>query len=115
MYIMETILNILVWFLILYNILGWGLRYYVAKKERAEIREQLDEKIRVVQLEKLDSHDMILAYDSENNQFLGQARDEADLEQIIKERFPKNIFIMNQRIFTAIKELELQHETTNAR
>jgi hypothetical protein len=115
MHIMEILLNTLLWFIIFYSILGWTLRYYVTKKEREEIREKLDEKIRVIQLERVDSHNLILAYDGENHQFLGQAQDEADLERVIKERFPKNIFIMNERIFTAIKELELQHETTNAR
>lgn len=112
---METILNTLIWILLFYNILGWALRYYVAKKERAEIREQLDEKIRVVALEKLDDHGIILAFDAENNRFLGQAADEVELETVIKQRFPRNIFIMNEKIFTAVKELEVKVETTNAR
>ena len=109
---METLLNTLLWFLIFYNIIGWGLRYHVRNKERDEIRAELDEKIRVVRLENLPEYNTILAYDAENNRFLGQAADEQELENIIKERFPKNIFVLNKRMFTAMHELQINHETS---
>lgn len=112
---METLLNALLWFFIFYNILGWSLRYYVNKKDREVIREKLNDQIRVVALEKLEEHNVILAYDAENNRFLGQGSTEAELENIIKQRFPRNIFLMNQRIFSAVEGIDVKHETTNTR
>ena len=104
----------LFWFLLLYNILGWTLRTYVNNKERQVIRAELDEKIRVVRLETLPEYNTILAYDAENNRFLGQGSSEQEIETAIKERFPKNIFILNKRMFSAIPEIQVNHETTNA-
>jgi hypothetical protein len=109
---METLLNTLLWILIFYNIIGWVLRYYVRGKEREEIRAELDEKIRVVRLENLPEHNIILAYDAENNRFLGQGASEQELENIIKQRFPKNIFVLNKRMFTAMHEIQVNHETS---
>lgn len=109
---METLLNSLLWILIFYNILGWTLRYYVNKKDREIIREKLDEQIRVIALEKLDEQNIILAYDAENNKFLGQGTTEEELERIIKQRFPRNIFVMNKRIFTAIEGMDVKYENS---
>ena len=112
---MDTLLTTLLWFLVFWNILGWGLRYYVNKKDREVIREKLDEQIRVIAIEKLEEQNMILAYDAENNKFLGQGTTEDELESIIKQRFPHNIFLMNQRIFSAIEGIDVRHETTKPR
>lgn len=112
---METLLTTLLWFLVFWNILGWSLRYYVNKKDREIIREKLDEQIRVIALEKLEEQNVILAYDAENNRFLGQGATEDELEQLIKQRFPRNIFLMNQRIFSAIEGIDVRHETTKTR
>lgn len=107
-------LDTLVWLAIIY----FGLRIAVnlikasAVSERmAEIREELDEKIRVVKLEKLAAHQTILAYDEENNQFLGQASTEDELKKRLMERFPKHIFLMNEEPFTACKEYNLPEKT----
>ena len=112
---METLLNTLLWFLIFWNILGWSLRYYVNKKDREIIREKLDEQIRMVVIEKLEEQNLILAYDAENNNFLGQGSSEEELEIMIKQRFPRNIFLMNKRIFSAIEGIDIRHEATNTR
>lgn len=112
---MDILLNSLLWFLIFYNLLGWSLRYYVNKKDREIVREKLDEQIRVVALEKLEEQNVILAYDAENNRFLGQGSTEEELEHRIKQRFPRNIFLMNKRIFSAIEGIEIQHESAKAR
>ena len=63
----------------------------------------------------VEEQNMILAYDAENNKFLGQGTTEDELESIIKQRFPHNIFLMNQRIFSAIEGIDVRHETTKPR
>lgn len=112
---MESLLTTLIWFLLFYNILGWSLRFYANKKEREIIQDKLNEQIRIIALEKLDEHNVILAYDAEDNRFLGQANTEEELEQLIKQRFPRNIFLMNKRIFSAIEGIDVKHETANSR
>ncbi len=109
---METLINSLLWFLIFYNLLGWSLRYYVNKKDREIVRNKLDEQIRIVALEKLEEQNVILAYDAENNRFLAQGSTEEELEQTIKQRFPRNIFLMNQRMFSAIEGIDIKYENT---
>lgn len=112
---MDTLLTTLLWFLVFWNILGWSLRYYVNKKDREIIREKLDEQIRVVALEKLEEQNVILAYDAENNRFLAQGATEDELETVIKQLYPRNIFLMNKRIFSAIEGIDVKHEAANSR
>ncbi len=111
---MDFLLQTLFWFLLFYYVLGRILRGYIDKKDREIIREKLDEKIRVVRLETLSEYNTILAFDAEDNRFLGQGISEQEIETAIKARFPNNIFILDKRIFSAIPDIQNNHETSNA-
>jgi hypothetical protein len=86
--------------------LSWVLRSRVEAEQRDELRAILNEKIRVVHLETVENN-LILAYDSENNQYLGQGTDVATVKQNLTLRFPNRIFLLNGEPFSA-KELNLQ-------
>lgn len=74
--------------------------------------EQADRMIRIVQLEPLPDQGTILAYDKENNQFLGQGKDEDDVKNNIMQRFPEKVFLLNDKPFTANKKVEGRIEET---
>lgn len=86
--------------------LSWLFRFRVESEQRNELRAMLNEKIRVVHLETVE-HNLILAYDSENNQYLGQGTDVVTVKQNLTLRFPDRIFLLNGEPFSA-KELNLQ-------
>jgi hypothetical protein len=77
---------------------------------RAEIREtvdlvraEADRRIRVVKLEPVPDKGLILAYDGENHEFLGQGATDEEIKQRIIERFPEKIFLLNDKVFSALK------------
>ena len=77
---------------------------------RAEIREtvdlvraEADRRIRVVKLEPVPDKGLILAYDGENHEFLGQGVTDEEIKQRIIERFPEKIFLLNDKVFSALK------------
>lgn len=77
------------------------------------VREIADERIRVVQLEPVPDKGLILAYDGENSQFLGQGTTIDEVKARIMERFPEKIFLLDNKIFTALKtKLEVQFENS---
>jgi hypothetical protein len=79
----------------------------VTAQERERIKEQVAERIRVVELEKIEeSGNVLLAYDQENNRFLGQATDVEGIKQTLMSRFPDQIFILNGEPFSALPALE---------
>ena len=104
--------------LLIYNVLGWLVRRHVNRGLEMQIREHLDEKIRVVRLEKIEEQqDLILACDGENNRFLAQGKTEEEIQHVIMQRFPKMIFLMNQKPFSALdlKDFGLKNESSNTR
>ena len=82
------------------------------EKMHQEFMEQADRMIRIVQLEPLPDQGTILAYDKENNQFLGQGKDEDDVKNNIMQRFPEKVFLLNDKPFTANKKVEGRIEET---
>jgi hypothetical protein len=68
---------------------------------KQRMMEHADRMIRIVQLEPLPEHGTILAYDKENNQFLGQGA---------SERFPEKIFLLNDKAFTAKDDVKVKIE-----
>ena len=69
---------------------------------RDDLRDKLDRTIRVIELEKLPAHGgLILAYDAENNQFLGQGMTITELKQAVMSRFPERIFLLDKEAFSA--------------
>jgi len=101
---MDTLDTIFTWFcwgMMLYSVLGFLARYRFEKELATELREKLDEKIRVVRLEKYNNQ--LLAYDGENHEFLAQGLTEEELKQRIMKRFPEKIFLMNEKPFSAIE------------
>lgn len=117
---MDNLLTLFLTVLLIYQVAKVLISYVSWKQTVEQVREEIGEKIRVVQLEKLPMHaNLILAFDAENNNFLGQGFTEEEIKERIMNRYPQHIFIMNERIFSAIKDLNLPHEdnsqTSNAR
>lgn len=110
----------------IFTILGvcWAvmlvLRFIVAKAESEErldaFREQADKRIRVVQLEPLPDKNTILAFDGENNDFLGQGTSVEEVKARIMERFPEKIFLLDNKVFSGLKlniEANFENSTTS--
>ena len=97
---LVTFLEWIFWFYLGYMILGVVATYFHEKELRQKIREELDEKIRVVRLE--DYEGVLLAYDGENNEFLGQGRSEDEIKIKIMDRFPTKIFLLHEKPFSAL-------------
>lgn len=70
--------------------------------QQEEIKEKIAERIRVVRLETLDDHNTILAYDAENNQFLGQGQSDDEIKKNIVDRFPERVFILGEQVFSGL-------------
>lgn len=85
------------------------LKFMAARAEtRATVdlvRAEADRRIRVVKLEPVPDKGLILAFDDENHDFLGQGTNNEEVKQRIIERFPEKIFLLNDKVFSA---LELQ-------
>ena len=82
-------------------------KFFIGRAEISQhidmVREEADKRIRIVKLETLPDQNTILAYDDENHQFLAQATDEAELKKRIMERYPEKIFLLDEKVFTALK------------
>jgi hypothetical protein len=111
----------------IFTILGvaWALllalRFVV---ERAEFKNKIelvkteaDKRIRIVQLEKIATQgNLILAYDSENNDFLGQGATVQEVKESIMSRYPEKFFILEDKVFSKIQDqLEVQIGNSNSR
>jgi hypothetical protein len=96
---MDQIINLIGTLYIIYFVLGWLVRQHVQKEAVEDLKAHLDEKIRVVRLEKYE--DFLLAYDEENNSFLGQGTTEIEIKERLMSRFPDKIFLLNKQPFSA--------------
>jgi hypothetical protein len=111
----------------IFTILGvaWALllalRFIV---ERAEFKNKIelvkteaDKRIRIVQLEKIATQgNLILAYDGENNDFLGQGATVQEVKESIMSRYPEKFFILEDKVFSKIQDqLEVQIGNSNSR
>lgn len=94
------ILGVLLW--VGFQIIVLMVRAKDISNHVADMRTALAEKIRVIKLETYNES-VILAYDSENNDFLGQGNSIDELKKCIIERFPTKIFILNDKVFSATK------------
>jgi hypothetical protein len=111
---METLINVFLVIFAIYSIANWLVHYANHKQAMETARETIAEHIRVIKLEKVSSHDdLLLAFDAENNNFLGQGFTEDEIKECIMSRYPRHIFIMNERIFSAIKDIT--NDAANAR
>lgn len=107
-------LDAVIWAVIIY----FGLRIaadmflssVAADEAREEILEKADRIIRMVKLEPLPDQNTILAYDGENNQFLGQGTTEAEVKESIMKRFPEKVFILNDKPFCANESIRIKIE-----
>jgi hypothetical protein len=97
-----------------------GLRFVAErasiKNEINKVREIADARIRVVQLEPVPDKGLILAYDGENRDFLGQGLSIEEVKARIMERFPEKIFLLDDKVFSALKvnlEVRLENSTTS--
>ena len=98
---MDQFINIVAVLYIIYVLGGWVLRWYSHKAAIADLKSQLDEKIRVIRIETHD--ELLFAYDAENSNFLGQGQDEDEIKQRLKTRFPDKIFLLNEKPFSALE------------
>jgi hypothetical protein len=99
----------------IFTILGvaWALllalRFIV---ERAEFKNKIelvkteaDKRIRIVQLEKIATQgNLILAYDGENNDFLGQGATVQEVKESIMSRYHEKFFILEDKVFYKIQD-----------
>lgn len=78
----------------------------ITAQQREQLKEQIGERIRVVELEQVvEQGNIILAYDQENRRFLGQATDVDGIKQALMSRFPDQIFILNGEPFSALPQV----------
>lgn len=101
----------------LFTVLGvvWAitlvLRLLITRIEHKEfvnnIKQQVADRIHEVQLEKIEeSGNLLLAYDKENNRFLGQADSVDNLKTVLMQRWPDRIFIINGEPFSALEKAQ---------
>ena len=92
--------------------------------ERADINQKVelvkaeaDKRIRIVQLEKIPTQgNLILAYDGENNDFLGQGMTVQEVKDSIMARYPEKFFILEDKVFSKLQDrLEVQIGNSNSR
>ena len=83
------------------------LKLLVARAEIRQtvdlVRAEADRRIRVVKLEPVPDKGLILAFDDENHDFLGHGTSDEEVKQRIIERFPEKIFLLNDKVFSALK------------
>jgi hypothetical protein len=90
---------------------GWMLIKIIVTRvdiaqQHEKLKGQIGERIRVVELERLeDQGNILLAYDQENNRFLGQAQDVDGVKATLMARFPDQIFILNGEPFSALETI----------
>jgi hypothetical protein len=77
-------------------------------EQRDRVMEDLDRRIRVVDLENLPEHNAILAYDKENQEFLGQGATVEDVKQVIMQRFPQKVFVLGDKIFSGMPQANVE-------
>lgn len=105
------------WLVALYFVF-LAVRLIVARMEHQvafdKVRAEADRRIRIVDLESLPEHNSYLAYDKENNQFLGQGTTIEELKSTIMARFPDKIFILHDKVFSALHNAnaEIKLETS---
>ena len=111
----------------IFTILGvaWALLLalrFVA--ERAELKNNIelvkaeaDKRIRIVELEKISTQgNLILAYDGENKEFLGQGKTVHEVKESIMDRYPEKFFILEDKVFSKIHDkIEVQIGNSNTR
>jgi len=115
---MDTIITYFLIFWALHTVISLWLKWENYKETKEAIRDHLDEKIRVVRLECIETQqNLMLAYDSENHQFLGQGFSEDEVRKNITQRFPQKIFLLNEKPFSALdlSPFGLKNDTTNTR
>ncbi len=113
--------------------IGWIVAFYflilavrmvIARAEASEamdrFRAEADRRIRIVDLETVPEHNSILAFDKENNQFLGQGQTIDDVKASIMARFPDKLFILEDKLFSAIPQVnqanvEIRFENSTTR
>ena len=80
-------------------------------EQRDQVFKELDQRIRIVDLEQLPEHNSILAYDKENQEFLGQGATIEDVKQVIIQRFPTKVFVLEDKIFSGLPQANLEIKT----
>jgi len=85
-------------------VLRWLLRDTATKNtlDEQRLREEVDRRVRMVHLEQVKDQGLMLAYDKENNEFLGQGRTIDEVKQMIMTRWPHKIFYLDNDMFTAM-------------
>jgi hypothetical protein len=113
------LLTFFLWVIVFYFAFRFMFQFITSSAEHEEFKRNLlnkaDAMIRIVKLEPLPDQGTILAYDGENNQFLGQGKDENELKNNIMQRFPEKVFLLDDKPFTANKKVEVKIEKSNTR
>jgi hypothetical protein len=73
-------------------------------QQRDRVMQELDQRVRIVDLENIPGQNCILAYDKENQEFLGQGADIEHVKQVIMQRFPSKVFVLGDKVFSGIPQ-----------
>ncbi len=80
---------------------------FSVEEQREKLKEQIAQRIHDIQLEKIEEQgNVLLAYDKDDNRFLGQAHSVDDLKQVLMQRWPDKIFILNGEPFSALEKAQ---------
>lgn len=108
----------------IFTILGVAWAVLIALRfihERAEfknnieiLKSEADKRIRIVQLEKIPTQgNLILAFDGENSEFLGQGKTIQEVQESIMGRFPEKFFILDDKVFSKLEVQNGNSSTTS--
>ena len=113
---LMELLSTLIWFVVFLmlgrTVLTWIIESKEAENARMTLLHHADMMIRIVKLESVPEQNIILAYDLENNQYLGQGRDEDEVKSSIMTRFPEKVFVLNDKPFSANKTVKVKIESS---
>lgn len=113
---LMELLSTFIWFLVFFmlgrTVLTWMIESKEADNARMKLMQHADMMIRIVKLEPVPEQNIILAYDLENNQYLGQGRDEDEVKSSIMTRFPEKVFVLNDKPFSASKTVKVKIESS---
>jgi hypothetical protein len=73
---------------------GWNTRERFAERQMNKFIEKFEEKVdeTVIKVKMEKHHDMIYMYRLSDNLFMAQGRNEEEITQVLKKKFPEKVF-----------------------
>ena len=107
---LDTLVILFITYMVARLLVNWVMSTSEYEDVKRELLEEADRRIREVKLEVLQEHNTVLAYDKENNDFLGQAVTIDAVKEVLKQRWPTKIFLLDgtNEVITALPMKELK-------